>query len=292
MSLHFACVVVVGAGKMGGALVDGWLAGGMDPSAVRLIDPVFGSSDAGQAQSAWDAKGVRCFSNLDDLLATNVAGASNAPAVDLLMLAIKPQMMDTVLPILKSLDDPGLTVLSVAAGTTLDQLQSTFGRAVCVRTMPNTPAAVGKGITAAYGPQASAQQRAGILHLLQAVGQAVWVEEERLIDAVTAISGSGPAYVFHMVEALARAGVALGLNVETAMLLARQTIVGAGALLDASPQSAEQLRINVTSPGGTTAAGLEVLQASGRLDALMQDTAKAAYDRSIALSSSSAPTRP
>lgn len=257
---------------MGSALVDGWLAGSTVAASVHLIDPIFADEDLG-----WPAKGVSIFPSVADLL------ADDEPLPDLVMLAIKPQMMDLVLPQASSLDHAGLTVLSVAAGTTLGTLQSAFPQALCVRTMPNTPAAVGEGITAALAPGADQALRDALSGLLQAVGQVVWVETEREIDAVTAVSGSGPAYVFHMVEALAQAGLEVGLDEETAMRLARQTIVGAGALLAASADSASQLRVNVTSPGGTTAAGLGVLQETGRLRELMAETVKAAYDRSVEL---------
>lgn len=268
----FERIVVIGAGKMGSALVDGWLSGGTAAGTVHLVDPVFSDKDLG-----WSAKGVSVFASVDDLR----AGEAELP--DLVMLAIKPQMMDAVLPGLEMLDHEGLTVLSVAAGTTLGTLRSTFQRAVCVRTMPNTPAAVGQGITAALAPGSDQPLRNAVSDLLRAVGQVVWVETEREIDAVTAVSGSGPAYVFHMVEALAQAGIDVGLPEHTAMQLARQTVVGAGALLGQSDESAEQLRINVTSPGGTTAAGLSVLQKSGHLSDLMAKTVKAAYDRSVEL---------
>lgn len=274
MAAAFDSIVVIGAGKMGGALVDGWLARGVSASSVRLVDPTLAEADRG-----WRAKGVGCFASADTL---DVA----APA--LVMLAIKPQMMDAVLRGLTPLDHDGLTVLSVAAGTTLGTLRAAFPKAVCIRCMPNTPAAVGAGITAAYGPDADDVVKAGITDLLEAVGHVVWVDDEPSMDAATAVSGSGPAYVFHMVEALAEAGETLGLSPETAMELARQTVVGSGALLGASEESAAQLRINVTSPGGTTAAGLEMLRDSGRLADLMRDTTKAAFDRSVSLAASKA----
>ncbi|MFK7793617.1 MAG: pyrroline-5-carboxylate reductase [Devosiaceae bacterium] len=272
MNQVFQNIVVVGAGKMGGALVDGWLRDGVPASAISLVDPVLAENDYG-----WAEKGVACYANADAL-----TGAQ----ADLLMLAVKPQMMDAVLPGLAAFDHAGLSVLSIAAGTPLARLESAFPQAVCIRTMPNTPAAVGAGITAAYSPSASDAVREGVSGLLGAVGAVVWVDNEPAMDAVTAISGSGPAYVFHMVEALAAAGEQLGLPQETAMALARQTIVGAGALLNTSEESAQQLRVNVTSPGGTTAAGLNVLQQSGALAALMQATAKAAFDRSVDLAAS------
>ena len=270
----FDSIVVIGAGRMGGALVDGWLARGVLAASIRLVDPAMAEDDRG-----WRAKGVGCFAAVEML-------DVQAPA--LVMLAIKPQMMGAVLPGLAGLDHDGLTVLSVAAGTTLGTLQTAFPKAVCIRSMPNTPAAVGAGITAAYGPEASTSVKAGVTSLLQAVGQVVWVDDEVAMDAVTAVSGSGPAYVFHLVEALAEAGEALGLSSETAMALARQTVVGSGALLAASEETAAQLRVNVTSPGGTTAAGLDILRDSGRLADLMRDTTKAAFDRSVALAASKA----
>lgn len=268
----FESIVVIGAGKMGGALVDGWIGQGVDPATIHLVDPALAGDDRG-----WPAKCVACSASADEL---NIAEPS------LLMLAIKPQMMDAVLPGLAPLDHDDLTVLSIAAGTTLATLQAAFPKAVCIRTMPNTPAAVGAGITAAFGPDATSDVQAGVTALLEAVGQVVWVDTERAMDAVTAVSGSGPAYVFHMVEALAEAGITLGLPAETAMALARQTIVGAGELLAQSDETAATLRTDVTSPGGTTAAGLSVLRDTGQLADLMRDTTKAAFDRSVALAAS------
>lgn len=274
----FQNIVVVGAGKMGGALVEGWLKQGVNPQSLHLVDPAFAEDD-----TRWRARGIDCHVT---------AGTLKDTAPDLLLLSIKPQMMDNVLPSLAALDHAGLTVLSIAAGTTLGTLQGSFPKAVSIRSMPNTPAAVGAGITACYGPDAQPQTRAGITSLLSAVGQVVWVEREQDMDAVTAVSGSGPAYVFHMVEALAEAGEALGLPPETAMELARQTIVGAGRLLEESDESAAQLRQNVTSPGGTTAAGLAELRDTGRLSELMQATTRAAFDRSIALAASKTSAKP
>ena len=186
------------------------------------------------------------------------------------------------------LDHDGLTVLSVAAGTILGTLQAAFPKAVCIRSMPNTPAAVGAGITAAYGPEANTSVKASVTSLLQAVGQVVWVGRGGGDGCRDRCFRLGPAYVFHLVEALAEAGEALGLSPETAMALARQTVVGSGALLAASEETAAQLRTNVTSPGGTTAAGLDILRDSGRLADLMRDTTRAAFDRSVALAASKA----
>lgn len=274
----FDSIVVIGAGKMGGALVDGWLAQGVDPASIRLVDPALETDDRG-----WPARGVSCFGSVEALDIRHPA---------LVLLAIKPQMIAAVLPGLAGLDHDGLTVLSIAAGTTLATLQGAFPKAVSIRSMPNTPAAVGAGIAAAYGPDTSQTVREGVTALLKAVGQVVWVDGERAMDAVTAVSGSGPAYVFHMVEALAEAGEALGLPAETAMALARQTVVGSGKLLADANESAAQLRVNVTSPGGTTAAGLSVLRDTGRLADLMRETTKAAFDRSVALAASKSDETP
>ena len=271
MSGPFSTLLVVGAGKMGGALVDGWLAQGVPAGSIHLVDPAFAQSDHG-----WPAKGVAIHASAAD---------ADGLRPDLLMLAIKPQAMDAVLPGLAVFDHPDLTVLSIAAGTTRQRLGDAFPCACVIRSMPNTPAAVGQGATAVYGPDAGDAVRVGVTALLAAVGTVVWLDDEALMDAVTALSGSGPAYVFHMVEAMAEAGEALGLPADTALALARQTVVGSGALLGASEESAAQLRTNVTSPGGTTAAGLSILRDGGRLTALMTDTLIAARDRSKDLAS-------
>ena len=263
-------ILVVGAGKMGSALVEGWLGRGVDPGSITLLDPALAA-----AASPWVERGVHVTAD---------AGALSAATPDLVLLAVKPQMMEAVLPSLSGLDRPGLVVVSIAAGTRVQTLRATFRQAMVVRTMPNTPAAVGAGVTACFGPDIDVSARNWVDSLLGAVGVVVWVDSEADMDAVTALSGSGPAYVFHMVEALAEAGEALGLAPETAMVLARQTVVGAGALLQASDASAATLRANVTSPGGTTAAGLAVLRDTGALAGLMRETLEAARDRSVALS--------
>jgi pyrroline-5-carboxylate reductase len=276
MELPFGRIICIGAGKMGGALVDGWLCRGVAPNRLTLVDPAL------RAGASWIGRGVRALGTADDL---------QPQEADLLVLAVKPQLMDGVLASLVHLDHGGLTVLSIAAVISLASLDQAFPKAACVRSMPNTPASVGAGITACFGPALGERRAEGISALLEAVGTVIWLEHESQMDAVTALSGSGPAYVFHMVEALAQAGQALGLSGEAAMALARQTVVGAGALLAASPDSTEQLRVNVTSPGGTTAAGLAVLRDSGALAALMEATLRAAHDRSRALGASSAPPK-
>lgn len=232
-------LVLLGCGRMGSALLAGWLARGVAPGAVWVIEP---------NPSDWlRAQGVRLNAGLPD-----------APAVAL--IAVKPQMMGAALPALAALG-AGTLFVSIAAGTTLAALETALGggRRI-VRAMPNTPAAVGRGITAILG---NAAARAGDLALaealLAAVGEVVRLPDEGLMDAVTAVSGSGPAYVFHLIEALAAAGVAQGLPADLAMRLARATVTGAGELAHRSDESAAQLRVNVTSPGGTTAAALAVL---------------------------------
>ncbi len=163
----------------------------------------------------------------------------------------------------------------------LHRLQELLGAEVhAVRSMPNTPAAIGRGITVACAnTRVTPEQKVLADNLLAAVGEVGWVENEALIDAVTAISGSGPAYVFYMVECLAAAGEALGLDADLAMKLARETVSGSGEMLHRMEESASELRINVTSPGGTTAAALDVLMGEGGLSPLMRRTALAARDR-------------
>ncbi|MBL4917988.1 pyrroline-5-carboxylate reductase [Szabonella alba] len=234
-------LVLLGCGKMGSALLAGWLARGLKHQTVTVLDP--NPSDWLQAQ------GIR------------VNGPVPArPAV--VVLAVKPQMMGEALPLLAPLGQTDALILSVAAGTTLARFETVFGpQAVLVRAMPNTPAAVGRGITAIVGNARAGEADLALAEsLLSAVGEVVRLQSESQMDAVTGLSGSGPAYVFHLIEAMAAAGEAQGLAPDLAMRLARATVCGAGELAHQTPEtSAAQLRINVTSPGGTTAAGLSVL---------------------------------
>ena len=198
------------------------------------------------------------------------------------MLAIKPQTLDAAAPEIAALVAPETLVVSILAGKRIDDLRARFPEArALVRVMPNTPAAVGRGASAAFAsPATSARQRQWTQSLMSAVGQFDWLADETLIDAVTAISGSGPAYVFALVEAMAEAGAKLGLPAELAMKLARATVEGAGELLHREPDvTAAKLRENVTSPGGTTAAALAVLQAADGFPALLVKAAEAARDR-------------
>ncbi|MCB2094083.1 MAG: pyrroline-5-carboxylate reductase [Rhodobacteraceae bacterium] len=233
-------LVLLGCGKMGSAMLAGWLKRGLAPPSVWVIDP---------EPSDWlKAQGVHL----------NAALPAD-PAI--VLIAVKPQIMAQALPALAATGGGDTLFVSVAAGTTIAFYESVLGAATpIVRAMPNTPAAIGRGITAITG---NARATAGHLDLaealLSAVGQVVRLDGEHQMDAVTAVSGSGPAYVFHLIEALAAAGEAEGLSAALAMRLAKATVGGAGALAEAAEEDPGQLRVNVTSPGGTTAAALAVL---------------------------------
>jgi pyrroline-5-carboxylate reductase len=265
-------LVLVGAGKMGGALLEGWLGRGMPGTVVSILDPH--PSAAMLALCA--SHGVTV--NPDP------AGLAQP---EVLLLAIKPQMLDEAAPVLGRLAGPHTLIVSVMAGKTIANMRARMREArAFVRCIPNTPAAVGRGITVCTtSPAVSAAQRNLADGLLQAVGRVEWVGDEALIDAATAVSGSGPAYVFLLAECLAEAGVAVGLEPGLAARLARATVEGAGELMfqDAATPP-ETLRRNVTSPGGTTAAALAVLMAEGGLQPLMRDAVKAARLRAEQLS--------
>jgi pyrroline-5-carboxylate reductase len=265
-------LVLVGAGKMGGALLSGWLANGLDAKSVIVRDP----TPAPDVAQLIATRGLGLNFSVEDI-------AARKPAV--VVLAVKPQLMDAVLPDLAPLVAPDTLFISIAAGTSLYALKSLLGEDVrVVRAMPNTPSAVGRGMTACYAnPLVSGQQRNVADALLSAVGDVGWVDSEALIDAVTAISGSGPAYVFYLTECLAAAGEGLGLEPALAMQLARATVSGAGEMLHQMPDEAATLRKNVTSPGGTTAAALDVLMGEGGLSPLMRRAATAARDRARVL---------
>lgn len=266
-------LVLVGAGKMGGALLSGWLAQGLSPANVFIRDP---NPPADMAQLVAD-KGLTLNLSVEET-------AARQPRI--VVLAIKPQIMDAVLPELRPLVAPGTLFLSIAAGVSLHVLGEQLGpEAAIVRAMPNTPSSVGKGITAAFGNAlVSDADRDTCTHLLRAVGEAVWLEQENQMDAVTALSGSGPAYVFALAECMAAAGEAMGLESALAKKLARATVAGAGKMLDELPDDPSVLRQNVTSPGGTTAAALDVLLGSEGLGQLMRGTMNAARARSRELS--------
>ncbi len=254
-------LVLLGCGKMGSAMLEGWLKQGVPANAIWVMEP---------RPSDWlRGTGV----HLND-------GLPTAPAI--VLIAVKPQMMGDALPAIAALGGGGTLVLSIAAGTTIATFEEVFGAGTpIVRAMPNTPAAVGRGITAIVGNDLATAADLDLAEaLLRAVGQVVRLEGEHQMDAVTAVSGSGPAYVFHLIEALAAAGEAEGLPPDLSMQLARATVCGAGELAHQAPESASQLRINVTSPGGTTAAALAVLMDEGTgFPPLLRRAVKAAADR-------------
>ncbi|AMN39937.1 pyrroline-5-carboxylate reductase [Rhodoplanes sp. Z2-YC6860] len=256
-------LVLVGAGKMGGAMLDGWLARKLPPKKVVIIDP-----QPSKQIKALARRGVRI--NPKDAIA-NVAA---------MVLAVKPQTAPDVLPTLASLAGPKTVVVSIMAGRPLGFLEKHFGTSAVVRAMPNTPAAIGRGITVAVGNAKVKAPAKKLAHgLLAATGSVEWVDDEALMDAVTAVSGSGPAYVFLLAEAMAQAGLAAGLPKELAEKLARETVAGSGELLHRSPLPAATLRQNVTSPGGTTAAALDVLMSADGVPPLMTKAIAAATRR-------------
>jgi pyrroline-5-carboxylate reductase len=261
-------ILLVGCGKMGGAMLQGWLAdAGLGP---------FVAVEPGPAPAAAHAR------------ARHVADATAIPAdfaPDVVVFATKPQVMNVVVPAYRRYADA--LFVSIAAGTTIATFEKHLGAGIAVvRAMPNTPASVGRGISGAYAsPAVSLDQRALADRLLRSVGAVEWVASEALIDAVTAVSGSGPAYVFLLAEALAQAGAQAGLPADLAQRLARATVAGAGELLHQAPESAEQLRKNVTSPNGTTAAALAVLMAADGFGPLLARAIAAAAKRARELAS-------
>jgi pyrroline-5-carboxylate reductase len=257
-------LVLAGAGKMGGAMLSGWLARGLDAGRVVVIEP-----HPSDEISALATRGVRLN-----------PPAKEVGAVATLVVALKPQTFREAGTMLKSFAGPSTLVVSIMAGTTIAGIEAVCGGSV-VRAMPNTPAAIGRGITVAVAAKTvSAAQRADADALLRATGSVEWVDDENLMDAVTAVSGSGPAYIFLLAEDLARAGVEAGLPAELATKLARETVAGSGELLRRSDAPSATLRQNVTSPGGTTAAALEVLMGPEGLQSLLTRAVAAATRRS------------
>lgn len=258
-------VVLVGAGKMGLALARGWIAGGLPPGSLVLVDPM--PSEA--AQSFASETGVRLVDSAEGVL------------VAVLVLAVKPQVMGQVLAELRPMVGGHTLAISIAAGVPIQRIAEGLGITRVIRTMPNTPAQVGQGVSGAVaGAGVTADDQRVADALLKAVGSVFWYSNESMLDAVTAVSGSGPAYVFHFVEALAAAGVQQGFGPEEALQLARQTVIGAAALMAADPTPVATLRQNVTSPRGTTEAALNILMADDGLTALMRRTVVAARLRS------------
>ena len=271
-------VLLVGAGKMGAALLQGWLGAGLMGDQLIVLEP----HPSEPLLSLAKDYGFSVASSVDAVLPVQ-------PRI--IVLAVKPQVASDVLPNIEPLisqhdasaEAGSCCVLSLMAGLDLDRIESFCGRpADYVRTMPNTPASIERGITALYADAAIAPDNRALSDaLMGTVGKTIWVESEQLMDAVTAVSGSGPAYVFYMVEAMAAAGARLGLEPDTAMELARETVAGVGAMLSKFDETASTMRENVTSPNGTTAAALDVLMRDqGGLRELMMEAQSAAAERS------------
>lgn len=258
-------IVLIGAGNMGGAMAAGWVKSGIQGSQIIAADP---NPPEAMKQRLGDS-GIQF-----------AASAPEGVTAGVIFVAVKPQVMDRVLPAYKALIGDDTIIVSIAAGKTLSFLESHLREAPMVRAMPNTPAMIGRGVTGAFANDLVSEAQRELVHsLLEVSGPVEWVESEALIDAVTALSGSGPAYVFHLVECMAEAGRKLGLQADLAMRLARATVSGAGELLHQSPDEAAQLRKNVTSPGGTTAAALEVLMGEDGMQPLFDKALEAARDR-------------
>ena len=273
MTLHLGGpLLLVGAGKMGGTMLAGWLRQGLDSASIYVQDPT-------------PAPGAAVMMAIHGIRVRHQAKLTAAPAV--IVLAVKPQIMDEVVPTLGASLGPSTVVLSIAAGRTLANLAARLpsGTAI-VRAMPNTPAAIEQGMTVACAnPEVTRDQALSCNMLLEAVGEVIWLDDESLMDAVTAVSGSGPAYVFLLAECLTEAGIDQGLEPDLAARLARATLAGAAELLRRSDLSPAELRQNVTSRKGTTAAALEVLMGKDGLADLLKRAVAAAAKRSHELSS-------
>jgi len=261
-------LLLIGCGKMGGAMLEGWLDQGVPKDSIRIVE-----HSAEHAQSLRDTH--------DIVVVDDIADIEDGFPADIVILAVKPQGMDDAAEACKRFAD-GSTFLSIAAGKTISYFEDHLGSdAAVIRVMPNTPAAVRRGISVACAnANVAARAKDQCTNLLETIGEVAWVEDEALMDPVTAVSGSGPAYVFYMTECLAQAGVKAGLSEELATQLARATISGAGELMRQSQTDASQLRINVTSPGGTTQAALEVLMAEDGISPIMDKAVDAATRRS------------
>ncbi|HVC54222.1 MAG TPA: pyrroline-5-carboxylate reductase [Stellaceae bacterium] len=259
-------LILVGCGQMGSAMLRGWVSG----AAARRFAVV---EPAGAPAALAPVPEISWHKTAADL--------PGDLAPDAVVFAVKPQAIDDVLPPYRRWARPQTVFMSIAAGTTIAKLARHLGDAAIVRAMPNTPAAIGRAITVACAnPRVTAAQRELCEALLAAIGESAWVADEALMDAVTAVSGSGPAYVFLLIEALAEAGTKAGLPADLALRLARATVAGSGELARLSPESPARLRENVTSPGGTTRAALDVLMGEGGLAPLMERAVAAATRRS------------
>jgi pyrroline-5-carboxylate reductase len=263
LSKFSGTLVLLGAGKMGGAMLDGWLARGLSPKKMTVIEPLPPKSIKALARRGLTLNPKKPIKN-----------------VSVIVIAVKPQSAPGALPALAAHAGQSTLIISVMAGRTIGSIERFLPKTAVVRAMPNTPAAIGRGITVAVpSARVSARQRKLAGDLLAAIGKVEWVHDEKLMDAVTAVSGSGPAYVFLLAEAMTKAGIAAGLPTELAATLARETVAGSGELLSRSLLDATTLRQNVTSPGGTTAAALEVLMGPDGFDVLLTRAIAAATRR-------------
>jgi len=264
--------ILVGAGHMGGALAAGWLtnkrAGGLSTEDLVILDPS-------------PSEEIQALISKHNLKHIDMLGLNEASEIGMIVLAVKPQMLDKATDGLKLILPTDCAILSILAGTPIKRLSEIFGDRPIIRAMPNTPAAIGAGITVCVANEAGEARKQDATRLLKVTGQVEWVEDERLIGPVTAVSGSGPAYVYLMAEALAAAGFSEGLPRDLADKLARETIIGAGALLASTDKTPQELRRAVTSSGGTTQAALDVLMGGGGgLPELVRQAVNAAERRS------------
>ena len=269
-------ILMVGAGKMGGALIESWLVKKtINPSDLVLVEP-----RVSRAKYFRDAYSLYTFET-PEAINTGLGDAT-------ILFAVKPQAMDEVVPLYKPLVQPGRLILSIAAGTPISYFEQHLGQDMAVvRAMPNTPASIGHGITVlCANKNVTKEQKDRCETLIGAVGKVEWIDDEQLMNVVTAVSGSGPAYVFLLIETLAQAGISAGLSADLANRLALSTVAGAGALADQVKESPAMLRKNVTSPGGTTSAALEVLMADDGLGSLIERAVVAAKERGRQLSES------
>lgn len=262
-------ILLLGYGNMGRALARGWIGEGRNPATIHVTDI------QEEAQRAIEADGLSA-----------VVGSAVPPGAEIVVLAVKPQQVEATLRGRSALFDHGAALLSVVAGTRTEQLSALIGaRVPVIRAMPNTPAAVAEAMTVLHANRSAGEmQREQCEELMRAVGRVEWVDREELMDVVTALSGSGPAYVFLLIECLAAAGARMGLPDELAGKLALQTVAGSAIYARAADLSVDQLRKNVTSPGGTTEAALRVLMSDSRLETLIEDAIRAATERSKELS--------
>jgi len=260
-----ASLLMVGCGNMGGAMLAGWLAGGVEASRITIVDPALATAPPGVA------------------LSRDMPGG----AFDAILLGVKPQMLREIVPAVAPLAGRGTILLSILAGVELDSLASSFpGAAGLVRIMPNMSAAIGRSPVALASRDLEAAAREAVFGLMRPLGTPEWIDEGQF-DLVTALAGSGPAFVYRFIDALASGAAALGLDPDQAQRLALATVEGAALLARASDAAPGELARRVASPGGTTEAGLKVLDADRALGRLVEATLRAARDRGAEMASQS-----